>query len=1143
MLKQDFLEQKNLYLPKGTEAKVIAQYLETSDFVCYVASRESEIDNISIAINFFMPSAEVVYFPAWDALPYDRVSPSSEVGLQRIKTLSRLLESKNSKKVLITTFNNLLQKTFPKELLLSTIINIELNSKISRDVLLNNLNTLGYLRSITANEPGEYAIRGGIIDIVSSNDGKGFRISFFGNEVDSLKLFDTETQLSLEKVEECTIYPVSEIIINDETADTFKTNYRKLFGVLNDPLLEAVSAKSKYTGMEHWLPLFYDNLSNLFDYIPAPAVVLYHDRLIDDLNEQYKFIDESYATRIKLSTDKNYHPLNPTLLYLTPEECKTNLHKYISKALYSFREENSIQYFSPAINLFIESKANNLSTLTTLRNYIEQFRTPLQNKNRRQNRFVICCFTEGSRGRLKNMLLDNSFHAIDINCWDEINNLSGKTLGLAILPIEQGFTFENYIFLSEQDLLGERLSRVRKRKKNSAKFLQEANTLSEGEFVVHIDHGIGRFEKLETLEVAGAIHDFIKITYRDDDKLYVPVENLEVISKYGGDDIAVTLDKLGGVAWQTRKAKLKNRLKIAAEELLKTAAKREVEKGIVLEAIPDMYEKFCRKFPYMETEDQLSAIEDIEQDLRSGKPLDRLVCGDVGFGKTEVALRAAAIAVLSADPMQVAVIVPTTLLSRQHYQNFSNRFADFPVRIAQLSRFVPKKEADQVKKDLEEGKVDIIIGTHALLSNDIKFKNLGLIIIDEEQHFGVAQKEKLKKLKSYTHIITLSATPIPRTLQMSLSGIKDLSLITTPPVDRQPIKTYIMPYDAFIIREAILRECARGGRTFYVTPRISYLDELKLKLKEILPEIKVVRAHGQMPASKLDQIMNDFYDGKFEVLLSTTIVESGLDIPFANTMIIDKADMFGLAQLYQIRGRVGRSNNKAYAYLITGKGYNLHPIAKRRLEVIQSLETLGAGFTVASHDMDIRGHGNLIGEEQSGHIKEVGLELYQDMLAEAIEKLKLNNTDDEPSNWSPTINIGVSVQIPESYISDDSLRLSIYRKIAQISEIKDLESFAAELIDRFGNLPEEAEQLFAIIKLKQLAKQLNIEKIDLGDKALVINFKNGKPGNKANPLEFIRKHSDHAKLRADGKLLIMREWKTQNAKIKGVENILIQLGV
>ncbi len=1143
MLEQKFLEQKNLYSPKGTEAKIITQFLRTNDFICYIADNEFEIDNISASIKFFMPTAKIIYLPSWDALPYDRISPTPEIGLKRIRALTKLLTIKNVKTVLITTAPNLVQKLLPKELLLNSFMIIQLGSIVIRDDLLKFLDTIGYVRSVTANNPGEYAVRGGIIDIVSSSKNKGYRISFFGDEIDSIKSFDTETQLSLERTEQCLIYPVTEAILNDDTATKFKTNYRKLFGIVNDPLLEAIKTKSKYTGMEHWLPLFYNQLNSLFNYIPANSVILYHDKLKDSIEEHYKLIEESYNTRTKLSNDINYRPLPPHLLYLSPQTVENHLTRYSTKTLTIFQNQDTIQLFTPAKDLFIESRAQSQPISDVLKSYIESLKTPILSKNEKQKRIVIACFTTGSKERIKNMLSDHNFHVVDTNSWEEINNLSGKTLGLAILPIEQGFIFENYVLLSEQNLLGERLSRFTKRKKNSAKFLQEINNLSEGEFVVHVDHGIGRFEKLETLTVEGTVHDFLKIIYRDDDKLYVPVENLDLITKYGGDDLLVALDKLGGSAWQLRKAKLKNRLKLAAEELLKIAAKRELAQGVVLEPLNEMYEKFCHKFPYLETEDQLNTIQDVEQDLQSGKPMDRLVCGDVGFGKTEVALRAASIAILSPNPVQVAVIVPTTLLSRQHYQTFSNRFSDLPVKVAQLSRFVAKKESEQTKVDLAEGKIDIVIGTHALLSNDIKFKNLGLIIIDEEQHFGVAQKEKLKKLKSCTHILTLSATPIPRTLQMSLTGIKDLSLITTPPVDRQPIKTYVMPYDAFIIREVILREHARGGRTFYVTPRITYLDELELKLKEIVPEIKVVRAHGQMPASKLDQIMNDFYDGKFDVLLSTTIIESGLDIPFANTIIIDKADMFGLAQLYQIRGRVGRSNTRAYAYLISSKGYNLNPIAKKRLEVIQSLETLGAGFTVASHDMDIRGYGNLVGDEQSGHIREVGTELYQDMLAETIGKLKISDLNGEPYTWSPNINIGVSIKIPESYISDDSLRLSIYRKIARISDLKELESFAAELIDRFGNLPQEAEQLFAIIKLKQLAKQLNIEKIDLGEKALVISFKNGKPSDIANPLKFINRHSDHAKLRPDGKLLIMREWKTENSKIKGVENILVQLGI
>jgi transcription-repair coupling factor (superfamily II helicase) len=640
--------------------------------------------------------------------------------------------------------------------------------------------------------------------------------------------------------------------------------------------------------------------------------------------------------------------------------------------------------------------------------------------------------------------------------------------------------------------------------------------------------------------VQGAPHDCLFLMYAGNDRLFLPVENIELLTRYGSDEEGAQLDKLGGGAWQARKAKLKDRIRDMAEQLIKTAAARELRVGEVLAPPDGAFDEFSARFPYEETEDQLASIEAVIDDLQKGRPMDRLVCGDVGFGKTEVALRAAFVTAMNGR--QVAVVVPTTLLARQHFGTFSARFQGYPLNVAQASRLVGRKEVDKVKEGLASGEIDIVIGTHALLAKDVKFRDLGLLIIDEEQHFGVKHKERLKEMRSNVHVLTLTATPIPRTLQMALSGVRELSLITTPPVDRLAVRTYISPFDPVVIRESLLREHYRGGQSFYVCPRISDLDEQAEFIKNYIPEIKYRMAHGRMAPTELEDIMSGFYDRRFDVLLSTTIVESGLDIPTANTLIVHRADMFGLAQLYQLRGRVGRSKQRAYALLTTPANRMLTPAAEKRLKVLQSLDTLGAGFSLASHDLDIRGAGNLLGEEQSGHIKEVGYELYQNLLEEAVAKLRsgeeLLASD---GGWSPQLNIGTSVLIPEHYVPDLQVRLGLYRRLADLREQSELDGFGAELRDRFGPLPEEVEHLIAIVSIKLLARMANVSSVDAGAKGAVIGFRGDSFAKPSELVAWITGQGKLAKLRPDMKLVIMRSWESAQERLKGVRQIMSTL--
>ncbi|RUX09276.1 transcription-repair coupling factor, partial [Mesorhizobium sp. M2A.F.Ca.ET.037.01.1.1] len=636
----------------------------------------------------------------------------------------------------------------------------------------------------------------------------------------------------------------------------------------------------------------------------------------------------------------------------------------------------------------------------------------------------------------------------------------------------------------------------------------------------------------------GAPHDCLKTHYAAEDRLFLPVENIELLSRYGSDSAEATLDKLGGGAWQARKARLKRRLLDMAGQLIRIAAERQMRSAPTMIPAEGLYGEFAARFPYEETDDQQTAIDSVMDDLGAGKPMDRLVCGDVGFGKTEVALRAAFIAAM--EGFQVAVVVPTTLLSRQHFKTFSQRFSGLPIRIAQASRLVGSKELTETKKGIAEGTIDIVVGTHALLGSSISFKNLGLLIIDEEQHFGVKHKERLKELKNDVHVLTLSATPIPRTLQLALTGVRELSLIATPPVDRMAVRTFISPFDPLVIRETLLRERYRGGHSFYVVPRISDLAEIHDFLKESVPELKVAVAHGQMPPGELDDIMNAFYDGQYDVLLSTTIVESGLDIPTANTLIIHRADMFGLAQLYQLRGRVGRSKVRAYALFTLPANRKLTDTAERRLKVLQSLDTLGAGFQLASHDLDIRGAGNLLGEEQSGHIKEVGFELYQQMLEEAVAEVK-DTGEAQDGGWSPLIAVGTAVMIPESYVPDLQLRMALYRRLGDLETTEEIDGFGAELIDRFGPLPEEVTHLLKIVFIKALCRKANVEKLDAGPKGVVIHFRKREFPNPVGLVKFIGEQGSLAKIRADHSVVFIRDWPNAEKRLAGSAVVMTQL--
>ncbi|MBP6434956.1 MAG: transcription-repair coupling factor, partial [Sphingorhabdus sp.] len=748
---------------------------------------------------------------------------------------------------------------------------------------------------------------------------------------------------------------------------------------------------------------------------------------------------------------------------------------------------------------------------------------------------IIASYSIGARERLKGLLSDHGAPRLaEADSWQAaLGMAAGKSAAMVVLPIDHGFASPEVALLSEQDILGDRLVRRRKNRKSADAFLAEMAALSPGDLIVHVEHGIGRYEGLASIPVGQSPHDCVALVYAGGDRLYVPVENIDVLTRYGNSDGSVALDKLGGEAWQRRKAKLRERITAIAHELIRTAAERALRPGAAMEVEDAGYAAFVDRFPYAETDDQERVIAEVLEDLASGRPMDRLVCGDVGFGKTEVAMRAAFAAAMAG--YQVAVIAPTTLLARQHYTNFVERFADTPLKIDRLSRLVPTAEATKTREGLTDGSVDIVIGTHAVLAKTVKFRKLGLVIVDEEQRFGVNHKEQLKALKSDVHMLTLTATPIPRTLQMAMSGLRELSVIQTPPVDRLAVRTYVMPWDEVVMREALLREHYRGGQSFFVVPRISDLAEIEEYLRDHVPEVKFVTAHGQMAAGEIEERMTAFYDKRYDVLLSTTIIESGLDIPSANTLIVHRADRFGLAQLYQLRGRVGRSKLRAYAYLTQPADRILSETAEKRLKVLSDLDSLGAGFQLASHDLDIRGAGNLVGDEQSGHIKEVGFELYQSMLEDAIVAVRAEaqGLAKPRDSFSPQITIDAPILIPDDYVPDLSVRMALYRRLNDLDGALEIEGLAAEIADRFGPIPEPTQNLLRLIEIKQNALVAQVAKIEVGARGALVSFHEDRPPNIPGLLAYVERLGVSAKLRPDSKLVITRNWPDPASKLYG----------
>lgn len=1114
-----FLE--NFIPPKAKSFFAYKCFQQAQKTTLLLSSSEDEAIILYKQLKFFAPQ-NLYYLPSFDASPYDSASPSQDIISARIETLVDISLNKGQALLIVTAATNLLG-LLPLNSVFNDILTIKISAKVSIDQLTNYLLCSGFVRNSSAAAVGQFARRGEIIDLVLFGN-RAYRINFQWDIVKSIKSLDLTSQISENKtIDSLTIYPVSQIILNEESIQNFKNNFLKAFGInkTNSLLYQNVINGKEAGNVQHLGCLFYEEKTDLIKYLDSPTII-YDQLALQSIASHEVDIIDLYQNRLninKLNAEIFYPAFDPSLLFISSKDLIKTLHA-----------ENNILLDNPSTAWSFVVGANpNMINSGDYNNFINYL------KESKKKTIIICCASTQSFKQIS-LILDN--HSYLYKPIDHLAEASVNSINLTKLYLAKGFAGQNLILIADSEIFGKNYAADTKisSSKRLKNLLTNLSDIEVNELVVHKEHGIGRFLGLELITAGGAQHDCLKILYADDNKLYVPTQNIGLIKKYGSD--ATELDRLGSLNWQRRIAKSKERLNDIASSLMAMAAKRRLSKNCHVDFDLTAYDQFCADFVHTETQDQLKAIADVRQDLCSGQIMDRLICGDVGFGKTEVAVRAAYIVasnIAQAKLPQIAIIVPTTVLCRQHYFRFSERFKGTSIKITELSRLVPESKAKKIKQALKnnDSDISIIIGTHALLSKKIEFNNLQLIIIDEEQHFGVGQKEYLKQIKANVHVLSLSATPIPRTMQMSLLGLKDLSIIASPPEDRLTINTIIISFDEVTIRDALLKEKFRNGKSFFVCPRIKDINEIESKLKQIVPELSFGIAHGQMPANMIDRVMSDFYNSKFDCLISTTIIESGLDISSANTMFIYKPDILGLSQLYQLRGRIGRSKVRAYAYLVLAKNKKITKESIKRLEILQNINSLGAGFTIASHDMDLRGFGNLIGSEQAGNVKEVGLELYQEMLEQSIADLK-NEKSEIEEQYVPVINIGIASFIPENYITDCNLKLNIYRRIANLKTNEEIEVFKIEILNRFGDLPIELLNLLEIVKIKILAYLLHIESINKGERGFIIHFHESASLIANKIMQFIQNNSGKAKLKDNNKMIILSD-------LSRIENIVPNL--
>ncbi|UCJ16107.1 transcription-repair coupling factor [Pseudomonas sp. MM211] len=1081
-------------LPGAALSLAIAEAASAAKrFTLLLTADSQSAERLEQELSFFAPELPVLHFPDWETLPYDLFSPHQDIISQRISALYRLPELKHG--VLVVPITTALHRLAPTRFLLGSSLVLDVGQRIDVNDMRSRLEASGYRCVDTVYEHGEFAVRGALIDLFPMGSKLPFRIDLFDDEIETLRTFEPETQRSIDKVESIKLLPAREFPLEKKAVTDFRGRFRERFDVdfRRCPIYQDLSTGITPAGIEYYLPLFFEETATLFDYLPQDTQVFSLPGIEKAAEQFWTDARNRYDER---RVDPERPLLPPADIFLPVEDCFARLKDWPRVVVSADDIEPGVgrtRFDASALpDLAIQAKSS--EPLAALRRFIEEY----------PGRVLFCAESAGRREVLLELLARLKLKPKEVDGWPQFC-ASKERLGITIAPLDEGLQLENLALIAESPLFGQRVMQRRRREKTrdgGDNVIKNLTELREGAPVVHIDHGVGRYLGLVTMEFDGQAAEFLTLMYAEEAKLYVPVASLHLIARYtGSDDALAPLHRLGSEVWQKAKRKAAEQVRDVAAELLDIYARRAAREGYAFNDPKADYDTFSAGFPFEETPDQQSAIEAVREDMLAPKPMDRLVCGDVGFGKTEVAMRAAFIAVHGGR--QVAILVPTTLLAQQHYNSFRDRFADWPVTVEVMSRFKSAKEISAAVQQLAEGKIDIVIGTHKLLQDDVKIKNLGLVIIDEEHRFGVRQKEVLKALRSEVDILTLTATPIPRTLNMAVSGMRDLSIIATPPARRLSVRTFVMEQNNPTIKEALLRELLRGGQVYYLHNDVKSIEKCAAELAALVPEARIGIGHGQMHERELEQVMGDFYHKRFNVLIASTIIETGIDVPSANTIIIERADKFGLAQLHQLRGRVGRSHHQAYAYLLTPPRKQMTDDAQKRLEAIANAQDLGAGFVLATHDLEIRGAGELLGDGQSGQIQAVGFTLYMEMLERAVKSIRKGEQPnlDQPLGGGPEINLRVPALIPEDYLPDVHARLILYKRIANAIDEDGLKELQVEMIDRFGLLPEPAKHLVRLTLLKLQAERLGIKKIDAGPQGGRIEFAAETP---VDPLTLIK---------------------------------------
>ncbi|WP_252271513.1 transcription-repair coupling factor [Pseudomonas subflava] len=1068
-------------LPGAALSLAIAEAASAAKrFTLLLTADSQSAERLQEELAFFAPDLPVLHFPDWETLPYDVFSPHQDIISQRIATLYRLPEIKHG--VLVVPIATALHRLAPTRFLLGSGLLLDVGQKLDVEEMRARLEAAGYRCVDTVYEHGEFAVRGALIDLFPMGSDTPFRIDLFDDEIETLRTFDPETQRSVDKVESIRLLPAREFPLEKKAVTDFRGRFRERFDVdfRRCPIYQDLASGITPAGIEYYLPLFFEETGTLFDYLPGDTQVFSLPGIEQAAEQFWSDARNRYEDR---RVDPERPLLPPADIFLPVEDCFARLKNWPRVVVSQEDVEVGLgrERFDarPLPDLAIQAKAS--EPLAALRRFIEEY----------PGRVLFSAESAGRREVLLELLARLKLKPVELAGWKEFAD-SRERLAICIAPLDEGLLLDDLALVAESPLFGQRVMQRRRREKSrdgGDNVIKNLTELREGAPVVHIDHGVGRYLGLVTMEFDGQAAEFLALMYAEEAKLYVPVASLHLIARYtGSDDALAPLHRLGSETWQKAKRKAAEQVRDVAAELLDIYARRAAREGYAFKDPAADYATFSAGFPFEETPDQQNAIDAVREDMLAGKPMDRLVCGDVGFGKTEVAMRAAFIAVHSGR--QVAVLVPTTLLAQQHYNSFRDRFADWPVSVEVMSRFKTAKEVNEAVAKLAEGKIDIVIGTHKLLQDDVRFSNLGLVIIDEEHRFGVRQKEQLKALRSEVDILTLTATPIPRTLNMAVSGMRDLSIIATPPARRLSVRTFVMEQHDSVIKEALLRELLRGGQVYYLHNDVKTIEKCAADLSALVPEARIGIGHGQMHERDLERVMSDFYHKRFNVLVASTIIETGIDVPSANTILIERADKFGLAQLHQLRGRVGRSHHQAYAYLLTPPRKGMTEDAQKRLEAIANAQDLGAGFVLATHDLEIRGAGELLGDGQSGQIQAVGFTLYMEMLERAVKAIRKGEQPnlEQPLGGGPEVNLRVPALIPDDYLPDVHSRLILYKRIASAADEDGLKELQVEMIDRFGLLAEPTKNLMRLTLLKLQAEKLGIKKIDAGPQGGRIEF-------------------------------------------------------